>query len=201
MRQIILASLALFLFIGPARAADPEVENALKNCLAAQPDKPKVEKKSGPLRHVLKGLAGESKASFSDMGKDMVFVFSCQDIDPYAKKAPTNKPYTEMTVQLVDGSICSLVRYPDTSAKVEGGFADQTIIAPLNANTFVVGYPNGARGRMEKLPGGIIEIHRPDNTVTTFKKSEAGRYSIRNTKLGYMGEAVPDRNGVGFEFQ
>ena len=131
----------------------------------------------------------------SDMAKDMVFVFSAQDIDPYKKSAPKDKPYTLATVSLVDGSICKLIKYPDNSGKVVGGFADGTIIAPLNDQTFVIGYPNGARGRMEKLPGGCFKIYRPDKTITTMTKDPAGRYSIRNNELGYMGEAAPDRSG------
>ncbi len=183
-----------------AEAVDPEI--ALKTCLASQPDVVKPdEKKDGPAKYMLKGLGKELKSNAKGMAEGMVFVFSAQDIDPYEKHAPTDKPYTDLTVALVDGSTCSLIKYPDNSGKIVGGFADGTIIAPLTGNTFVVGYPNGARGRLEKLPGGGCKIYRPDNTVTTMKKNMAGRFSIRNSQLGYLGEAMPDRTGLQYEFQ
>ncbi len=203
-QSVLIIGLTLFSFnLSPVRAAvSVEMENAVKNCLAAQPEKAAPEnKKSGPLRYVLNGLKNETKASLSGMGKDMVFVFSCQDIDPYAKKAPTNKPYVDLSIRLVDGTICKLVKYPDNSAKIEGGFADGTIIAPLSGNTFAVGYPNGVYGRLEKLPAGGFKIYRPDNTITTLQKSASGRYHLRNTKFGYMGEAIPDRTGLQFELE
>ncbi len=191
-------------FLRPACAITAEVdpETALKTCMAAQPEQKNLKKKKDKrLSYVFKGAAQEAGANLSGMAKDMVFVFSVQDIDPYKKSAPTDRPYTLLSARLVDGTMCKLVKYPDNSGKVVGGFADGTIIAPLDDQTFVVGYPNGARGRLEKLPGGGCKIYRPDKTVTTLTKSPAGRYSIRNTELGYMGEATPDRSGLQFEFK
>jgi len=182
-----------------AQTVDPET--ALKTCMAAKSETPQpVKKKNGPAKYTLKGLGQELGSNAKGMAEGMVFVFSAQDIDPYAKKAPTDKPYTMLTVALVDGSICSIVKYPDNSKKVVGGFADGTIIAPLAGNTFVVGYPNGARGKLVSLPGGGYKIYRPDDSVTTFQKQVSGRYSITNDKLGYMGEANPDRSGLSYEF-
>jgi hypothetical protein len=180
-------------------ALDPEL--ALKNCLAAQSDVPQEARGKGLGQKILKGLGSEAKASTSGMAKDLVFVFSVQDVDPYAKSAPKDKPYVLLSVRLVDGSMCDVVKYPDDSDKIVGGFADGTIIAPIGNQQYVVGYPNGTRGRLKKLGGDGYKIYRPDNTITTLKKTASGRYSIRNTKLGYMGEAVPDRNGIQFEFK
>lgn len=183
---------------GKASSIDPEL--ALKNCMAAQPEVQK-DQKTGPLRYVFKGLGNEAKSNAKGMAQDMVFVFSAQDIDPYAKGPPKDKPYRLLSVQLVDGSRCSLIKYPDDSKKIVGGFADGTIIAPISPKTYVVGYPNGARGRLEKTSDGGAKIFRPDGSVTTLKKSMSGRFSIRNDKLGYMGDATPDRTGLQFEFK
>jgi hypothetical protein len=181
--------------------ADIDPETALKTCMATQSDAPQpVKKKDGTAKYMLKGLGQELGSNAKGMAEGMVFVFSAQDIDPYDKKAPKDKPYTMMTIALVDGTTCSIVKYPDNSKKVVGGFADGTIIAPLTANTFVVGYPNGARGKLVGSPGGNYKIYRPDNTVTTFQKTMSGRYTIRNDQGGYMGEAVPDRTGLSYEF-
>jgi hypothetical protein len=186
-----------------ACAVDIDSENILKTCLAAQPETTteKPKRKESPLSYVFKSLGSEAKANSSDMAKDMVFVFSAQDVDPYKKSAPTDKPYTLLTCHLIDGSLCKFIKYPDNSGKVEGGFADGTIIAPLDQNTFIVGYPNGARAKLEKLSGGGFKIYRPDGSITTMTKSESGRYSIRNSVLGYMGDAFPDRSGLQFEYK
>lgn len=182
-------------------ATDTDPEIILKTCMAAQPETKVKKKKNGPLAFIVKGLGSEADANSSDLAKDMVFVFSAQDVDPYKKSAPTDKPYTFLTCHLIDGTFCKVIKYPDNSGKIEGGFADGTIIAPIDENTFVVGYPNGTRARLEKLPGGNYKIYRPDNSVTTMTKSASGRYSIRNTVLGYMGDAFSDRSGMQFEFK
>jgi hypothetical protein len=183
---------------GRTGSIDPEL--ALKNCMAAQPEVQK-DQKTGPVSYVFKGLGNEAKANVKGMAQDMVFVFSAQDIDPYAKGPPKDKPYRLLSVQLVDGSRCELIKYPDDSGKIVGGFADGTIIAPLNPKTYVVGYPNGARGRLEKTSDGGCKVFRPDGTVTTLKKTMSGRFAIRNDQLGYMGDATPDRTGLQFEFK
>jgi hypothetical protein len=194
LKTMFIACLILAFQVGPPCLAESsDVESALKNCQAGQPAPAQSRpKKTGPLRYVLKGLGNEAKASASDMGKDMIFVFSCQDIDPYEKKTNKDKPYTALAIRMVDGSMSSLIRYPDDSARVEGGFADGTIVAPMGGNQYAVGYPNGTRGRLEKIPGGGCKVYRPDNTVTTLKKTASGGFSLRNTKFGYMGDAVPD---------
>jgi hypothetical protein len=186
-----------------ASATDIDAEQILKTCLAAQPQAATTNTKSkkGPLKLVFKGLGSEAKANSTDMAKDLMFVFSAQDVDPYKKSAPTDKPYTLFTCHLVDGTLCKVIKYPDNSDKVVGGFADGTIVAPLDQNTFVVGYPNGARGKLEKLPDGGFKIYRPDKSITTMTRSASGRYSIRNNVIGYMGDAFSDRSGMQFEFK
>src|SRR5271168_746380 len=176
--SLLAALVALSILSRPAIAKtstiDPEV--ALKNCLAAQAEVPK-DQSSGPASYIFKGLRNEAKANMKGMAQDMVFVFSAQDIDPYAKGPPKDKPYRLLSVQLVDGSRCSLMKYPDDSGKIVGGFADGTIIAPLSPKTYVVGYPNGARGRLEKTSDGGCKVFRPDGTVTVLKKQMSGRFS------------------------
>jgi hypothetical protein len=187
----------------PTLAQTPHIdpEAALKTCMAAQSTAPPEDKGSGPVRRVFKGLGKEAKSSAGGMAEGLVFVFSTQDVDPYARTAPKDKPYTLLSCQLVDGSFCSVIKYPDSSMKIVGGFADGTIIAPLSAKTFVVGYPNGTLGRLEKMPNDGYKIYRPDKTITTLKKTASGGYAIRNDKFGYMGEATPDRNGIQYEFK
>jgi hypothetical protein len=200
--SLLATVVALSILAGPSfgRTSSIDPELALKNCMAAQPEVQK-EQKSGPARYVFKGLGNEAKANVKGMAQDMVFVFSAQDIDPYAKGPPKDKPYRLLSVRLVDGSQCSVIKYPDNSKKIVGGFANGTIIAPLSPNIFVVGYPNGARGRLEKTSDGGYKVFRPDGTVTTLKQTMSGQFSIRNDKLGYMGDATPDRTGLQFEFK
>ena len=177
-----------------------DAEAVLKNCMAAQSDSaPPVKKKNGPAKYLVKGVTQELSSNAKGIGEGLVFVFSAQDLDPYNKSAPTDKPYTALSVALVDGTTCDVIKYPDGSAKVAGGFADDTIIAPLDAKTFVVGYPNGARGEMVKI-GQSYKIYRPDDSVTTIEKTMSGRYSITNDRLGYMGDAMSDRTGLSYEF-
>jgi len=171
------------------------------SCMAYQSMEPPVKrKKRGPIRMVAKALTSEMGTDASDMLKDTVFVFSAKDVDPYDEKPPTNKPYTLMEIQYVDGSQASLIKYPDNSGKIVGGYADGTIIAPSGPNTFIVAYPNGVRGKLVKVSPMEYKIYRPDNTITTIKKTMDGSYEISNSKSGYMGTANPDREGMQFEF-
>lgn len=133
------------------------------------------------------------------MLKDSVFVFSAKDFDPYNKKPPTNKPYTLLEFEMIDGSKASLIKYPDNSGKIVGGFADGTIIAPVSNNTYIMAYPNGARGKLVKVSGNEYDIYRPDKTVTRITKSSADEYEMQNSKLGYIGTARTDNMGMQFE--
>lgn len=166
---------------------------------AEMPDQPaEQDQKKGkkhPVVSFMKGVGKELATSADYMGKDMVLLFSVQDVDPYEKKAPTNRPYELLTFRLIDGSRASLIKYPDGSGRIEGSFADGTVIIPTSDREFLVKYPNGAKGRLVKT-GSDIKVYRPDKTVTTFKKGMSGGYSVSNNKLGYWGEAVPDRTGL-----
>jgi len=163
---------------------------------ALQP--PKQPKKKGPLRELASGIGKELGTSFEDMGKDMVLIFSVQDIDPYEKPVNPNKPYEQLQVRYIDGTGSSVIRYPDKSAKMQGGFADGTVIVPQSPLQFEVFYPNGLKGRLEKTGGGA-KIYRPDNSVTTISRNSSGSLSISNDKMGYMGLATPDQTGLRYE--
>ncbi len=163
------------------------------------------KKHKGPVRSfvkaVAKGAAKELATSAEDMAKDMVLVFSVQDIDPYEQKGvPKNRPAIVLKMNMVDGSSCYLRRFPDGSYAVEDGFANGTVLIPRQeSGDYLVKYPNGVQGRMVKDNSGTITIYRPDKTVTTFAKTAAGGYTVNNTKFGYMGDARPDTTGVNYE--
>jgi hypothetical protein len=159
----------------------------------------------GPVRSfakaVAKGSAKELKTSMRNMSEQMVFVFSAQDIDPFKKSAPVNKPAIVLKFNLVDGSSCYLRRFPDGSYIIEDGFADGTVILPDGAEShaYIIEYPNGSKGRLVRKTNGTTVIYRPDKTTTTISKTNSGGYTVRNSKIGYMGEARPDRSGVHYE--
>ncbi len=162
------------------------------------------KKHKGPVRSfakaVAKGTAKELKTSMKNMSEDMVFVFSAQDIDPYKKSAPVNKPAIVLKFNLVDGSSCYLRRFPDGSYAIEDGFADGTVILPEEgAASYLIKYPNGVKGRLVRKPNGTTVIYRPDKTITTISKTNSGGFTVRNDKMGYIGEARPDRTGVHYE--
>jgi hypothetical protein len=182
-------------------AVDPSAPDPVKTCEAYLSTLPPPEKKKGhhPVRLVAKALASELGTDASGMLKDSMFVFSAKDFDPYDKSAPKNKPYTLLEIQMIDGSEASVIKYPDNSGKVVGGFADGTIIAPSGPNTYIVAYPNGARGKLVKVSGIEYDIYRPDNTVTRIKKTAGGDYEMTNNKLGYIGTARTDTLGMQFE--
>lgn len=180
---------------------DPSAPDPVKTCDAYLSTLPPPEKKKGhhPVRLVAKALASELGTDASGMLKDSMFVFSAKDFDPYDKSAPKNKPYTLLEIQMIDGSEASVIKYPDNSGKVVGGFADGTIIAPSGPNTYIVAYPNGARGKLVKVSGIEYDIYRPDNTITRIKKTAGGDYEMTNNKLGYIGTARTDTLGMQFE--
>jgi hypothetical protein len=189
--------------VTPAAAApvDPAAPDPVKTCEAYLSTVAPPPKKKGvrPIRLLAKALTSELGTDASGMLKDSMFVFSAKDFDPYDKKAPTNKPYTLLEMQMIDGSEASLIKYPDNSGKIVGGYADGTIIAPSGPKTFIVAYPNGARGKLVKVSGNEYDIYRPDNTVTRITKTMAGDYEMHNSKLGYIGTARTDTEGMQFE--
>lgn len=163
------------------------------------------KKHTGPVRSLVKGVAkGTAKelgASLDGLAKDMVLVFSVQDIDPYEKKGPPkNRTAIILKFNLVDGSSCYLRRFPDGSYAIEDGFANGTVLIPrMETRDYLVKYPNGVQGRMVKDNAGTITIYRPDKTVTTVAKTPSGGYKVHNTKFGYMGDARPDDTGLNYE--
>lgn len=169
-------------------------------------DDAETDKKThkGPVRNLIKavakGTAKELGTSASDFAKDMVLVFSVQDIDPYEKKGPPkNRTAIILKFTMMDGSSCFLRRFPDGSYAIEDGFADGTVLIPRqDTNDYLVKYPNNTRGRMVKH-GDNVTIFRPDNTTTTVEKTMSGGYKVHNTKFGYMGEARPDSTGINYE--
>lgn len=187
--------------VAGSNGASDATPDPVKTCQAYLSTLPAPEKKKGhhPVRLVAKALASELGTDASGMLKDSMFVFSAKDFDPYDKSAPKNKPYTLLEIQMIDGSEASVIKYPDNSGKVVGGFADGTIIAPAGPNTYIVAYPNGARGKLVKVNGIEYDIYRPDNTVTRIKKTAGGDYEMTNNKLGYIGTARTDTLGMQFE--
>jgi hypothetical protein len=210
------AILSIFLISGNAIEAQDktqseandqtQIADPVKTCMAAQSEQPNPVKKgkNGPVKIVAKALANEFGNDSKNMLRDAIFVFSAQDVDPYDKHSPPiDKPYTVLEVQLIDGSQASVIKYPDDSSKIVGGFADGTIIIPasLGSNTYIVAYPNGVRGKMVRQSSSLYKIYRPDNTVTTVKKSMSGQFDITNDEIGFMGTAKPDRLGMQYEFK
>lgn len=185
----------------PATFVQP-TPDPVQNCLAAQSENAPVKKKKkrGPVRFVAKAIASELGTDGSDMLKDTAFVFSAKDFDPYEKKPPTDKPYTALELELVDGSSAEVIKYPDRSCKVVGSYLDGTIIAPCADGSYIVAYPNGVRSKMSRVSPVEYKIYRPDKTVTTMRKTGAGNWEISNTKIGFIGTAQPDTEGMQFEF-
>jgi hypothetical protein len=166
----------------------------------AQQQAEEAKKKKHPVRKMVKAIGANYHHAAEEMGKDMAFVFS-SDYDPYDKKnPPVDKPAIVLEMSMVDGSTAYVWRFPDDSFAIQGGFADNTVIVPIKNenNEFVIKYPNGATGRVERK-GDTTKIFRPDNSVTTIKKASSGDYTITNDKIGYMGEAHTDPTGLQYE--
>lgn len=183
-----------------ASDAQQESTDPVRTCMAAQPTDPSTHKKHRPVSLLFKGLASEAGTDLSAFMKDSIFVFSAKAVDPYAKEASSDRPYTAAEIRFVDGSSARLIKFPDGSSKIEGGYADGTIIAPNGKDTYIIAYPNGVRGKVVES-AGQYQIFRPDNTVTTVKRTMSGDYSIDNNKLGYLGTARPDNEGMQYEFR
>ena len=163
--------------------------------------KPQSEKKQKrkPVRRFIKGVGTELGKSADYFGKDLFMFLSVQDIDPYEKDHPDfSKPCDVLKYQLVDGSQATLRRYPDRSFRVFGSIFDGTVMIPAAGDDYVIKYPNGTRGKVV-TQGSLVKVYRPDDTITTFKKTMSGRYEVSNDKLGYMGTATPDRTGISWE--
>jgi hypothetical protein len=180
----------------PESNADP-----VRNCMAAKSEQPQpLKKKKGPIKVVTHALSSEFGTESKNMLRDSILLFSAQDIDPYDLSAPKDKPYTLCEATMIDGSSASVIKYPDNSAKIVGGFADGTIIVPIGQNTWIVAYPNGVRGKLVKESSALYKIYRPDESVTTIKKTMSGDYDISNNQIGTMGTLRTDQLGMQYEF-
>ena len=173
-------------------------------CMAQDPNASQKKHKGGPVRHVLKGLGKELGSDFSNMGKDAMFVFSASDFDPYASKPSQNpkRPYVIGDIEFVDGSKSEIVRFPDRSLRIYGGFDDGTYACPRTAdsNAYDVRYPNGGSGELAFSSDGTAVIKRPDGTTTKINKTSSGGYKVTNSKLGYIGDINTDETGLNHEF-
>lgn len=169
-------------------------------CKAMYPpgqDAPPQKKKNG--HHIIKGLGKEMGMEMGDLGKDMFLAFSVSGADPYEMPEHPDIPYIEAEAQFVDGSSSNILKYPDGSVRISGGFLDGTFACKQSDGLFIVQYPNGARGTM-KMTGTGCEVIRPDNTLTTITRSGGGAFRVVNSKLGYMGDITPDKTGLSYEF-
>lgn len=159
-----------------------------------------TKKKKRKKFKVIRGLGKELAKSGEYLAKDLSLFLSVQDIDPYEKKSPPlNKPCVVLQIQYTDGQRCSLIRFPDRSFRAKGSIFDGTVLIPDGDKTFIVKYPNGARGKLVRINSNLIKSYRPDGTVTTMQKQMGGQFSIRNDKQGYLGSARTDRSGITYE--
>lgn len=157
------------------------------------------KRKGGPVRKVIKGIASETVQDLKDMADDSIFVFSANSFGPDHTTSET-KPYQAYEITLMNGDIASVTAFPDQSFRISGGTFDGTC-ACRNASTghYTIYYPNGVQGSVKPLGGGSFEILRPDQTITTFKKSSTGGFRISNSKTGYAGEMTPDEADIGWK--
>lgn len=149
---------------------------------------------------VLRAIGKELSVSLGDLGKDMALAFSVQGFDPYDMPENPNIPYVAAEAQFIDGSSSQIIRYPDKSIRVRGGFLDGTFACPMEDGLYVVQYINGAQSKMQLTPGVGAVVYRPDNSVTKITKTGSGGYRVENSKIGYMGDITPDTTGLSYEF-
>ena len=136
-----------------------------------------------------------------DLGKDMALAFSVQGFDPYEMPENPNIPYVAAEAQFIDGSSSQIIKYPDKSIRVRGGFLDGTFACPTDdSGGYLVQYINGAQSKMEMTPGVGAVVYRPDGTITKIQKTGSGGFRVENNKIGYMGDITPDTTGLSYEF-
>lgn len=163
-------------------------------------------KKERPLKKLFKSAKANLHEEMTDLHKDMQLWMSMDDNlqDPYdINKPPIDKPVIVMEMNLIDGSSGYVWRFPDDSFAIEGSYLDNTVLVPIKNenNEWIIKYPNGATGRVDKV-GNTTTIYRPDKTTTTISQVGQGKakeYRIENSKLGYMGDAHGDPSGVNYE--
>ncbi|HEY9714818.1 MAG TPA: hypothetical protein V6C72_15225 [Chroococcales cyanobacterium] len=185
--------------VGSIQASGPDPVKTCQAYLSEEAPPPTEKKKKRPGLFLAKALASELKTDGKNMLEDTAFVFSAKDFDPYARSAPTDKPYTALELTLVDGSQAQVIKYPDGSAKIVGSYLDKTVICPNGTDNFIVAYPNNVRSQMVRVNSDEYKIYRPDKTITYMKKTASGAWSVSNDKIGFMGTARPDFENLQFE--
>ena len=197
----VVVGFGIFMQAAPPAVAhddDKDKDKAACTCQARETPSSKPSRKK---HRILKGIGKDLGTSFSDMGKDLVLVFSVQDYDPYEQHSRPKGPYVLGEARFNDGSSAEIIKFPDNSLRVKGSVMDGTYACPdETGNKATVYYPNGVQGTMKRLPGGGLEIFRPDKTITTIKKNMDGSYRISNDKAGYIGDINTDQSGLNYEF-
>lgn len=182
----------------PASKENPLYLKECKCKAMLPPDAPPPPKTGKKKHKVLAGLGKEMAMEMGDLGKDMFIAFSVSGKDPYEMPSNPNIPYVAAEAQFIDGESSHLYKYPDGSYRMQGGFLDATFACQQEDGSYIIQYPTGARGTVQKTGDGVV-IKRPDNTTTTV--TEVGQsYRIVNSKLGYMGDITPDKTGLSYEF-
>jgi len=195
-----LAILGLTMQGAPYAVAHDDDKDKDKTACTCQAKEAPSSKPSRKKHRIIKGIGKDLGTSFSDMGKDLVLVFSVQDYDPYAQHSPPKGPYVLGEARFNDGTSADIIKFPDNSLRVKGSVMDGTYACPDGKGGATVYYPNGVQGTMKQLPGGGVEIFRPDKTITTIKKNMDGSYRISNDKAGYIGDINTDQSGFNYEF-
>lgn len=204
-RNTLLALALTLFFASPGLAEEPKSEPKKWMAEQYEEDDPlgmteASTKKKKHKHRFIKGLGKELKKSGEYLAKDLSLFLSVQDIDPYEEKGPDfSKPAVVLVIRYTDGQKCSLVRFPDRSFRAVGSIFDGTVLIPQSSSTFLVKYPNGARGKLKRINSNLIKSYRPDGTVTTMQKQMSGRFRISNDKQGYLGMASTDRSGITYE--
>jgi hypothetical protein len=195
----VVVSLGIFTQAAPYVVAhDQDKDKTACTCQAKEAYSSKPSRKK---HRIISGIGKDLGTSFSDMGKDLVLVFSVQDYDPYAQHSPPKGPYVLGEARFNDGTSAEIIKFPDSSLRVKGSVMDGTYACPdATGNGATVYYPNGVQGTLKRLPGGGLEIFRPDQTTTTITKNMSGSYRISNSKAGYLGDINTDSTGVNYEF-
>lgn len=196
-----LAAVSVSFACAPYAVAHDEKDQKDQKTCTCQARESLTAKPTRKKHKIMKGLAEDLGTSFGDMGKDLVLVFSVQDYDPYEKHSVPKKPYVIGEARFNDGSSADIIKFPDTSLRIKGSVLDGTYVCPNETGSGgTVYYPNGVQGTLKKLPGGGVEILRPDKTTTTITKNASGSYRISNDKAGYLGDITTDSTGLNYEF-
>lgn len=185
-----------------APAGAPAPAKPVCNCQATATPQQQAATQKKKKHKVLRALGHELGTEMGDLGKDMAMAFSVQGFDPYEMPENPNIPYVAAEAQFIDGSSSHIIKYPDKSIRIQGGFLDGTFACPTDdSGGYLVQYVNGVQSKMEITPGVGALVYRPDGTVTKIQKvGGSGGYRVENNKIGYMGDITPDTTGLSYEF-